>query len=298
MKKKFFHQGQTLMEVLLALAVFLLLVSGGTVLSVRYLETLQRALDIRQVVLIAGEGLEALENISAGEWTTIQNSNENTDYGLVQNGGVWQLQLGSDVTDNKFTRSLRIAPVYRDVSCQITQTPGTLDPDTKRISLTLSWSIGEKTFSRVFEKYFTNWRTPSDLCTVTQAGSLIINVDSATLDTQQKQINGIVLENEGLTDITIDKMIVSWIEQSNGEVRIITIGGTNRWHASSAGDWSPSGEQPTGTELNIANVTIPHGTSISMDKVRFNSKLDGSIFTITAIMTDTSSTAKSKDFTP
>lgn len=304
MKKYFFQNGQTLMEILLALAVLLVVLSGGMVLSVRYLETLGRSLDIREISGITQETFEAVENIGAGEWSILQNSDSNISYGLVKSQNMWQLESNPDLIKNRFTRSIRILPVYRDGSCQITSTPGSLDPDTKEVELTLSWNIGDKHLTRSFEKYFTNWRNPTPLCDTdtpapdTEAWDLEIYVDASVLNTTHKQITGIEFRNNGIDPITIDRMIIEWKEESNGEIRIITIDGANRWHSSASGNWGPSGEQPTGTELDIDNVTIQPGQNMPVDKLRFNEMLDGSIFTITAIMGDSSRRVVSKDFTP
>ncbi len=285
------------MEVLLALAVFLLVVSGGTILSVRYLETLERALDIREAALIAGEGFEAIENIAAGEWNILENSDPNIDYGLTQIGGVWQLQSNPDVTNNQFTRAIRVFPVYRDISCQITETPGTLDPDTKRVVLTLSWIIGEKNLTRTFEKYFTNWRAPGTLCTTTQAGSLELDVHGACFPrAEHKEMHGIVFRNNGFVPITIDKMVVSWYEvegvppPSDEKIRSIKINNMSYWESSQG--------VVSGTTLDlIPNLTIQPGASVSVDRFRFNDKLElnKNYFVLKAIMSDVSQTEVSTE---
>lgn len=55
-------------------------------------------------------------------------------------GNTWSFGLGSDVT-NGLTRQLEISSVRRDANGVVVSSGGTIDPSTKKIDITVSWSV-------------------------------------------------------------------------------------------------------------------------------------------------------------
>jgi Tfp pilus assembly protein PilV len=100
-----------------------------------------------------------------------------------------------------------------------------------------------------------------------------------------KELKGITVENtdtSGSCDITIDKITLTW---TNGkDIEEIKIDGTRVWKHNNEG--SPSGRQPTGTEIDIVDHIITSGTTDNVDKFKFNGNMTGDTFTITATMGD------------
>lgn len=279
--------GNSILEVILALALLLVAISGAMILAFRSLETLRRSEDMTDVSLIAQESFEAFQEIaytSWGSWT------DNAIYGLTSASGQWKLQTTPDLRNNTYTRSLTILPVYRDANCLIAKT-GTNDPDTKNARVTITWNDVGTTRSQEFTKLFTNWKQGTKLCTLTEAGSLEIYVDEAELDRTKKEIHEIEFRNTGKKAITITHLIVSWIKESHGNLVSVRIEDDDVWHEQDG--------VPTGTKIDIDDVTILPGKEAEVNRFRFDSKLDGSIFTITAIMKDDSQiSVTSKEFPP
>lgn len=301
LKKRF--GGQTLLEVLLALGLLAAIATAGISLSLRYIDALARANDFKTVSAVSQEGFEAVESIARGSWETLTQGT----YGL-NKGSIWALQAEPDIVDGRFTRTLEVADVNRDSSCQITAGDGVVDPETKQVTLTIEWTTSGRDLSASASKYFSNWSNdPDDLCASTEAGNLIINVDGAVLDNTKKQVEGIVLENTSSVDVTIDELTIAWIKcelatpcvnpedyTSPGNTFSIKINASDVWHSSN-GIGSPTGVQPSGTTIDIVDVVIPANTTYPLDRIRFDSKLDGSQFTITATMGDASQTEVTTD---
>ncbi|GEM_PF-1074456 len=291
-KKLFWRaNGQTLVEVLFGLALFLLAVSGAMILASRYLETLQKSSDIEEATFLAEEGFEAIKSISYESWNLLTDQ----AHGLTKTSGVWNVQTIPDSVDG-YNRTIQISSVYRDQTCAISPSPGTLDPDTKQVEITIDWTRDSQSFSETFSKYVTNWKNAGELCSVTQAGSLVIHVDDevtkACFDkSTHKELHDVIFENSGLTPITVAELIVSWVDddgESDGEILRISIYNLNYWQASSG--------KPSGSLLALyPDLILDPGESVSIDRFRFDTKIDEYYFTITAIMGDASQTEVTTD---
>lgn len=287
MKKHYSQHGQSLLEAVLGIGLLIVISTGALSVSFRYLSTLQRAIDIKEVSFVAQEGLEAVHSIGYDSWESIQDGT----YGLNSNGGTWQLQAIPDQVSGRYTRTILVESVQRAEDCSITEVAGTTDPDTKKITLTVEWFVGNTPLTQSVTTYVTNWNNPEPLCAQTQAGNLSINVSIAHLGTTKKQVEGITIENLGISEVTIDKLIVAWIKEdgtSPGEIESVKIDGTDVWHKNLIEDVFAS--FGSGSTLDIADVTIPSGQIYDVDRIRFDEKLDGAQFTLTVIMGDESQT--------
>ncbi len=110
--------GFVLIEVILASALFLLLVValGGALLYGQ--ETSSLAGNRTRAVFLADEGLEAVRNIRDEDFTQLSNGT----YGLTEAGGAWALSSSADVTDI-FSRTITIddaAPGVKTVTAVVT----------------------------------------------------------------------------------------------------------------------------------------------------------------------------------
>jgi len=161
-------------------------------------------------------------------------------------------------------------------------TPGTI-----RVQFTLSHfnPSGRNEFE--YQKTFYGSATIRKVTptTPTEADSLKVDTSGANIEgAGNKNLRGITLENIGSADITIDKITVSWTNSSR-RIRQIIIGGTTVW--SRTGPGTPSGEQPSGTELDIEDFTLTQGSGvINIDRFRFNGNMSGNTFEIIFTMVD------------
>ncbi len=153
-------KGFSVIEVLLAAAMFMIFsVATGTVVLQGFSGN---RLGEEQTIAsqYATEGLEAARSIKNQAFTGLVNS---AGVGIVQFGGVWTFSGANNQfgPSNKYTRVLSITDVLRDGSGNIVASGGTLDPDTKKITSTVSWNFGpSRPDSVVLTSYLSDWRKP------------------------------------------------------------------------------------------------------------------------------------------
>lgn len=143
----------TLVEVVLAIAIFTLFASAVVLVSV---DTINRDTKVElenEALSYAQEGLEAARAIRSEDyWALITG-----DWGLDFTADTWSLAAAPESIDGFYERTLTIEDVYRDGSGNIAST-GTLDPNTKKITSTVEWSWrGVIPYSVSLETYLTNW---------------------------------------------------------------------------------------------------------------------------------------------
>lgn len=280
------NQGQNLIEVLFALALFLVFIVGSLSLTFKYLVTTQRVQELSQVKAIAIESFEAVQSISYNSWDSFADG----IYGLNADNSSWQFQTEPNLINNIYTRSIIISPVQRDGDCDIVESGGIDDPDTKLVTVIIDWEAQPLKQNKSFSKYYTRWYDPTT-CIVSQgqASNLEIDVSLANIDSTKKSLVGVELRNTGETPILLDKMMLTWTEP--GEITYIKIDGANHWHSTN-GIGTPQGAQPSGTELDLVDLILESEEDYEIDVFRFNEKVDGSTFTITVTMSDGSTTTE------
>ncbi|MFH0779398.1 MAG: prepilin-type N-terminal cleavage/methylation domain-containing protein [Parcubacteria group bacterium] len=274
------RKGQTLAEVILALAIFAVFIASAGVLISSKFNSLNKINETAESSAVANAGFEALRGISMQNWSLLTDG----EYGVEIQGGVWQLKSAPDTIENKYERTIMIAPVKRDANCQIVETGGEIDPDTKLVTVNVSWQMPPGNRTRSFSQLLTSWKNPTAcLAKKGEVRYLTIDVSASVIDATKKSLTGTKIKNTGTAPITLDKMQLTWTKPGN--ITYIKINGSNYWHSTS-GIGSPSGVQPSGTVIDIENFILQPGVSYDIDNIRFDSKVDGSTFTITAIMSD------------
>lgn len=130
-------KGQTLVELLLVIglsAIILPAILTGLVASRS--GKVQQNLRLEAVTLLK-EAQEAVRNAREKDWNTF--AVNGTFHPQIAVDNSWSLAANAE-TINSFTRSVVISDVNRDLSGAIVLTGGTLDPSTKKVVTTISWS--------------------------------------------------------------------------------------------------------------------------------------------------------------
>lgn len=167
-------KGFSVIEVLLAAAMFMIFsVATGTVVLQGFSGN---RLGEEQTIAsqYATEGLEAARSVKNQAFSNLVNS---AGVGIVQSGGVWTFSGANNQfgPSNKYTRVLSVTDVLRDGSGNIVASGGTLDPDTKKITSTVSWNFGpSRPDSVVLTTYLTDFRKSI------LAGGLLVYGDGTT----------------------------------------------------------------------------------------------------------------------
>lgn len=102
------------------------------------------------------EGVEAVKIMRDASWVNISSLNTTNDYYLTFNGLNWATTTSNVFIDGVFERKLRLEGVNRDANQDIVTSGGTLDPDIKKITVSVSWRVRSATTTKSISTYLTN----------------------------------------------------------------------------------------------------------------------------------------------
>ncbi len=122
-----------------------------------------------------------------------------------------------------------------------------------------------------------------------QSQHLIVNTSGAEISGGSgKDLEGIIIGNDGEQAITWDRMVVAWTPSNPWRsMREIRANGRRVWRG-----WAG-----TGTEVNISDVSLDPGQKIEIDRIRFDANIRGRTFKLKFIMSD-GSELMVPDFSP
>ncbi|MBU6414705.1 hypothetical protein KGQ34_00470 [Patescibacteria group bacterium] len=150
-------KGSSLIEIIVGLAVIataLLFLGNIAQYSLRLVETSTMRL---QATFLLSEGAEAVKTMRDRGWTANINPLPlDTDSYLAFSANQWQATATPETIDNAFSRKFTVAGVQRNSSDDIVASGGTVDPNTKKITVTVSWNQGSRPFSESISTYITN----------------------------------------------------------------------------------------------------------------------------------------------
>lgn len=260
------NEGQSLVEVLVALGIF---VTGTAAIGLLVFDaeiSARQGVERTQAVLFAEEGIEAARSIRDADFDNLVAG----DHGLLLSGNTWSFSGMSDTKD-QFTRQVRIADV---------------DIDTKKVQSIVNWQFTKvRPSSITLSDYLTDWNQ-----TQGKAGENFV-VDISGARVSSAEIQGINIKNNGSSPIIIDKISVSWGSTAY-LISNIYIGSNLVW---GGGTGSPSGNQPTGTVLDIADFSLDAGVTMTIRFV-FTQEIDNDRFIIKFMAGDSSTKYTLVDF--
>jgi len=135
-----FQKGQSLIEVILAVALFVIIVSSIVMAVLGSFSSTRLAEEETQASLLAYEGIEGTKSIRNQSYANLTNG----DHGLSKTGNTWSFSGSSDV-NGKYTRTVNVS----DGS----------DSETKKIISTVSWSFTPtRNNNVVYTAYLTDWQ--------------------------------------------------------------------------------------------------------------------------------------------
>jgi prepilin-type N-terminal cleavage/methylation domain-containing protein len=156
MRNSFNNRGFGLLEVVVAIAI--ITIAFLALLNVYSIEV-RRALlteDSTTATFLAEEGIEAIRIMRDTSWATrIASMPASTTRYLFFTGSTFLSTTSPEYVYGRFLRSFTIFDVLRDGNDDIAST-GTLDPNTKRVSVSVSWSANLGTTTKTLEAYLTN----------------------------------------------------------------------------------------------------------------------------------------------
>lgn len=150
------QKGFFVLEVLLASALFVIFSAAAVGLVLQGFDANRTGNEETIANQYAAEGIEAVRSIR-----------KQTFYNMVANtvatgasrsaSNVWAFN-GLNNTFGKYTRVITVADAQRDGSGNIVASGGTVDPNTKKVTSTVSWNVSPtRNNSVVLTAYLTNW---------------------------------------------------------------------------------------------------------------------------------------------
>lgn len=142
------------------MGIFIILVSTGAGFTLPSLRMNRLGGNVTDATFYATEGLEAVKSIRNQGWTTpFLASSCSAGCGISASGGLWAWN-GTNNIKTPYTRTITVSAVGRDGSGNIVSSGGTDDPNTKKVTSTVTWNFTTarpETVSLV--AYVTNWKT-------------------------------------------------------------------------------------------------------------------------------------------
>jgi prepilin-type N-terminal cleavage/methylation domain-containing protein len=154
-KKTNYNKGFSLLEVILAAALFSVFSAPAISFSLRALQGQRQSEQAQIAMMYASEGIEAIRSIRDGSFDNLSNTQSS---GLNFSGGSWSLQGEDDEIDG-YRRSISVSSARRDGDGNIILDSGQEDEDMKRIVSTVTWtSPSGKEASINLVTYIARWR--------------------------------------------------------------------------------------------------------------------------------------------
>ncbi len=285
------QSGSLLLEAVLATGLLAIFAVAVADLAITANQGTGKALTRQAAAWRAQEGIEALRAIRFEDLVPVDPGT------LAWNGVSWNIGAGGPTNlGDGITRTTRVKAVERDAGCVIVPTGlGDMDPDTLEIESEVNWTdaLGRPQ-SAVVSDLRTHYDDPQGSCFLAEQASQIgINLSLQAEWFGLKQLRTLYLENLGTEPITIEEVELTW---NNAEmVDQMFINTTKVW--STTGPGSPAGSQPSGTELDILDFTIPGGTTVEINKTQFSGDMRGTTLTLKLEFSDDSEIT-SDPFTP
>lgn len=256
-------RGQSILELLIAAGIFAVLLSVVSVTLIDgYVSTLAAEQNSTALPL-AEEGLEAARSIRDSNWDDLVIGN----HGLAVSSSRWIFQGTEEDLSAKLNQGKRIV-IVEDAGA-----------DRKLVRSRVLWRTGSRDNQIELVTYLHNWQKET---LPPQADWLLVDTTNAKLSANQRQLNGLVFSNTGTSAIIIDRITVSWTNSQL--IEQITFAGTDVWTRKGPG--TPTGRQPSGTEIDIQDFTISAGSTVSPTAFVFNGKMKGAVFDIIFTMKD------------
>lgn len=144
----------SVIEVMLATVMFAILATGGIATIVHSFSVNRRGEEETQATLMAQEGIEAVRSIKNKGWSNLSAGTT----GVATTGNAWGFDGNPDV-NGRFTRTIQIDQVMRNSSGVIVNSGGTVDPDTMKVTSTVTWAYTTGNNENVqLSTYLTNFR--------------------------------------------------------------------------------------------------------------------------------------------
>lgn len=278
-KKKYWLQkkGQSLIEIIIALAIFALIGAAMVALVVGSFQALEKGGEQFQAAVLAQEGIEAVRSIRDRGWNELSYQQS----GITINSGRWEfLGEGTSEVIGRYQRTITFVDIYRDANYNIvlSTNPGAvLDLNSQEVRVEVQWTP-QPGIVNIVRRYslLTNWAgTDISQC-------LTLDWTNACFDSQNnyKRLLGLTLTNSCDEAIAISGTIPGW--NIPRKIELVEIDNLVRWSWNCDWNCSPRGRQNSGATLDFGDndLFIASGSTVAINRYEWNASMSGALVSV------------------
>lgn len=184
--KKQYSTGMSILEVVLAIGIFAIFATPAIGVILQGFDSNRLAAEQTIATQFAAEGIEAVRSIKNQDFSSVVNT---AATGVIRNGSnVWAFSGTNNTFSNQktYTRVIGIADVQRDAIGNIVSSGGTVDPLSKKVTSTVTWSFSPgRLQTMTFVNYLSDWRRQLP---VQRRGVLVYGNGGLTTDAMEYKV--------------------------------------------------------------------------------------------------------------
>lgn len=158
MKNKSFKDGILLVETLISVFIFSVILSVLININNLYMTSVSSGLKSAKAMYLAEEGLEAARILRDTSWQNFQNLTESKDYYFYfsnEASSTWMATTSIVYKSIEGVDRWLVLESVKRVNDRIVESGGLIDPDTKKITVFVSWSNRNSRLTKSFSTYLT-----------------------------------------------------------------------------------------------------------------------------------------------
>lgn len=174
LNKKIEQRGVSVIEIIVAIGIFMMISANVTVLFLSSYGSNLRDAERLQADMYLQQTADAVRSMRDYSFDSLTNGT----HGLSNAAGYWQF-AGTQDTLGQYNRSVTVEDTYRDGICNMAQS-GEIDISRKRLTYTISWDLEEgNTTSISAQQYLTNWANPY-VCPLPDDGCVMLDFETSS----------------------------------------------------------------------------------------------------------------------
>ena len=279
------QKGQSILEVIIAMAIFsLIAIVMVSLVTGSFLGLIQGGKHT-EAEFLSQEGIEAVRSLKDSDWDLISGY---TATGIEVSGSNWTMKgEGTNDAINDFVRTIYFNDVYRDDNYEIVSSAAVgalLDVRTKEVKSEVVWSP-RGTITNIVNQisYLTNWEDVNE--------ATCLRISTSTSCFNRRALEGITFENTCSNDIIIIGTTPVW--DNANQITWIQIDGQTDWRNACNWGCAPTGAQDSDTFLHFGDrsATIPANSTVIVDKYEWGTNMVGSIISLSLKLEDLTNTS-------
>jgi Tfp pilus assembly protein PilV len=147
----------TIIEVVVVPAILLMIVLAIMNAFTAYVKSSKNSLDTVKASYLLDEGIEAVKTFRDVSWSQkIAGNTVDVPFRISWNTDSFATTSAITLIDGVFDRTITLSNVYRDDSTKDISSSGTIDDNTRKVTVNVSWSNGGSTTTKSLSAYVTN----------------------------------------------------------------------------------------------------------------------------------------------